>query len=217
MEMRDILRFSPVIPVIIIERLEHAVPLAKALCAGGLRVLEVTMRTPIALAAIEMMRKAVPTAIVGVGTLTRSEDFQAAARAGAQFGVSPGLTIDLAQASRTVNFPLLPGVMTPAEVIAARLQGFTALKLFPALQAGGIGMLKALASPFGKSSARVYRGPPTSACARPTGQAHERRAASAVKFFCGRSCAPGVQNPICLTGAPDRQREQRARTTGSGR
>ena len=108
------------------------------------------MRTPVALAAIEVMRKAVPAAIVGVGTLTRPEDFQAAARAGAQFGVSPGLTMDLAQASRTVNFPLLPGVMTPAEVIAARLQGFTALKLFPALQAGGIGMLKALASPFGE-------------------------------------------------------------------
>lgn len=149
MHIREMMRLSPVIPVLIIEQLEHAVPLAQALCAGGLCVLEVTMRTPVALAAIEAMRQAVPEAIVGVGTLTRPEDFAAAESAGAQFGVSPGLTVELAQASRAVAFPLLPGVMTPAEVIAARLHGFTALKLFPAQQAGGIGMLKALASPFG--------------------------------------------------------------------
>lgn len=148
MQIRDILKVAPVVPVLIIERLEHAAPLAQALCAGGLRVLEVTMRTPVALAAIEAMRKAAPDAIVGVGTLTKPQDFQAAERAGAQFGVSPGLTAELAEASRTVNFPLLPGVMTPSEVIAARLHGFNALKLFPAMQAGGIGMLKALASPF---------------------------------------------------------------------
>ncbi|MGE0115499.1 MAG: bifunctional 4-hydroxy-2-oxoglutarate aldolase/2-dehydro-3-deoxy-phosphogluconate aldolase [Steroidobacteraceae bacterium] len=148
MNIRDIMKAAPVIPVLIIERLEQAAPLAQALCAGGLRVLEVTLRTPVALAAITAMRKAAPDAIVGVGTLTRPEDFPAAEQAGAQFGVSPGLTPELVQASRTVKFPLLPGVMTPAEVIAARLQGFTALKLFPAMQAGGIGMLKALASPF---------------------------------------------------------------------
>ena len=140
---------APVIPVLIIDKLEHAAPLAQALCAGGLRVLEVTMRTPVALAAVEAMRKAVPDAIVGVGTLLKPDDFKAAENAGAQFGVSPGLTSELVQASRTVNFPLLPGVMTPTEVIAARLHGFTALKLFPAMQAGGIGMLKAFASPFG--------------------------------------------------------------------
>ena len=149
MHMREILRMAPVIPVLIIERLEHAVPLARALSAGGLGVLEVTMRTPVALAAIAAMRHAVPEAIVGVGTLTRPEDFAAAASAGAQFGVSAGLAAELAQAAKTVSFPLLPGVMTPTEVIAARLHGFTALKLFPARQAGGVGMLKALASPFG--------------------------------------------------------------------
>lgn len=148
MNIRDIMKVAPVIPVLIIDKLEHAAPLAQALCAGGLRVLEVTLRTPVALAAIEAMRKAAPDGIVGVGTLTRPEDFQSAERAGALFGVSPGLTPELAHASRTVNFPLLPGVMTPAEVIAARLQGFNSLKLFPAMQAGGIGMLKALASPF---------------------------------------------------------------------
>jgi 2-dehydro-3-deoxyphosphogluconate aldolase/(4S)-4-hydroxy-2-oxoglutarate aldolase len=148
MNIRDIMNMAPVIPVLILDKLEYAVPLAKALCAGGLCVLEVTMRTPVALAAVEAMRKAVPDAIVGVGTLTKPIDFSAAANAGAQFGVSPGLTAELAQAAGNVNFPLLPGVMTPTEVIAARLHGFTALKLFPAMQAGGIGMLKALASPF---------------------------------------------------------------------
>jgi 2-dehydro-3-deoxyphosphogluconate aldolase/(4S)-4-hydroxy-2-oxoglutarate aldolase len=148
MQIRDIMNLAPVVPVLIIDKLEHAAPLAQALCAGGLRVLEVTLRTPVALAAVEAMRKAAPDAIVGVGTLTKPDEFQAAERAGAQFGVSPGLSLELAHASRTVNFPLLPGVMTPSEVIAARLHGFTALKLFPAMQAGGIGMLKALASPF---------------------------------------------------------------------
>jgi 2-keto-3-deoxy-6-phosphogluconate aldolase len=122
--------------------------LARALAAGGLRVLEVTMRTPVALAAVEAMRKAVPEAIVGVGTLTRAVDFAGASRAGAQFGVTPGLTPELAAAARGARFPLLPGVMTPTELIAARAQGFTVLKLFPAQQAGGIGMLQALGAPF---------------------------------------------------------------------
>jgi 2-dehydro-3-deoxyphosphogluconate aldolase/(4S)-4-hydroxy-2-oxoglutarate aldolase len=148
LNVRDLLGISPVIPVIVVQKLEHAAPLARALYAGGLKVLEVTLRTRVALAAIEAMRRAVPEAIVGVGTLTRAEEFVSAADAGAQFGVSPGLTPELAVAARQVSFPLLPGVMTPTEVIAARGQGYTALKLFPAQQAGGVGMLKALASPF---------------------------------------------------------------------
>jgi 2-dehydro-3-deoxyphosphogluconate aldolase / (4S)-4-hydroxy-2-oxoglutarate aldolase len=148
MKIREIMQLSPVIPVLIIEHLEHAVPLARALCAGGVCVLEVTLRTAVALAAIEAIRREVPEAIVGVGTLTRPADFTTAANAGAQFGVSPGLTPELARAANSVSFPLLPGVMTPTEVIAARLHGFDALKLFPAQQAGGVGMLKALASPF---------------------------------------------------------------------
>ncbi|MBX9604593.1 MAG: bifunctional 4-hydroxy-2-oxoglutarate aldolase/2-dehydro-3-deoxy-phosphogluconate aldolase [Gammaproteobacteria bacterium] len=149
MDIRDIFALAPVIPVLIIERLADAVPLARALCAGGLPVLEVTMRTPVALDAIRAMRDAVPEAVVGVGTLTRPADFAAAEAAGAQFGVSPGLTPELVAAAHQATFPLLPGVMTPSEVIAARLAGFSALKLFPASQAGGLGMLKALASPFG--------------------------------------------------------------------
>jgi len=137
-----------VIPVLTVTDIAHAVPLARALAAGGLRVLEVTMRTPVALAAIEAMRKAVPEAVVGVGTLTRPVDFAGASRAGAQFGVTPGLTPELAAAARGARFPLLPGVMTPTELIAARALGFTVLKLFPAQQAGGIGMLQALGAPF---------------------------------------------------------------------
>lgn len=148
MNIREIVAKSPVIPVLTITELEHAVPLARALLAGGLGVLEITMRTPVALAAIEAMRKAVPDAIIGVGTLTRAVDFAAADRVGAQFGVTPGLTPELAAAARGARFPLLPGVMTPTELIQARAAGFNVLKLFPAEQAGGIGMLKALGAPF---------------------------------------------------------------------
>ncbi len=148
MDIRDIVALAPVIPVLTVTELAHAVPLARALVAGGLRVLEVTLRTPIGLGVVEAMRKAVPEAVVGVGTLTRAVDFAAADRAGAQFGVTPGLTAELAAAARGARFPLLPGVMTPTELIAARNQGFTVLKLFPAQQAGGIGMLKAMGAPF---------------------------------------------------------------------
>lgn len=148
MNVLDVMRAGPVIPVIVIEELAHAVPLAKALIAGGVRVLEVTLRTPVALEAIRAIAREAPEAIVGVGTLTRPEDFPTARDAGACFGVSPGLTPALIQAARDSGLPLLPGVMTPSDVIAARLAGFRALKLFPAQQAGGVGMLKALAGPF---------------------------------------------------------------------
>jgi 2-dehydro-3-deoxyphosphogluconate aldolase/(4S)-4-hydroxy-2-oxoglutarate aldolase len=146
--IREIVGLAPVIPVLTVTDLEHAVPLARALTAGGLRVLEITLRTPVAIAVIEAMRKGVPDAIVGVGTLTRAVDFAAADRAGAQFGVTPGLTPELAAASRGARFPLLPGVMTPTELITARAAGFNVLKLFPAQQAGGLGMLQALGAPF---------------------------------------------------------------------
>jgi 2-dehydro-3-deoxyphosphogluconate aldolase/(4S)-4-hydroxy-2-oxoglutarate aldolase len=148
LNIREILSLAPVVPVLTVTDLETAVPLARALAAGGLRVLEITLRTPVALAAIEAMRKAVPDAVVGVGTLTRAVDFAAADRAGAQFGVTPGLTPELAAAARGARFPLLPGVMTPTELITARAAGFNVLKLFPAQQAGGLGMLQALGAPF---------------------------------------------------------------------
>ena len=143
MNLLDIMRSSPVIPVIAIERIEHAVPLAKALVAGGIRVLEVTLRTQHGLPAIRAMVEQVPDAIVGVGTLTQAEEFRAARDAGAVFGVSPGLTPSLIDAAKSSGLPLLPGVMSPSEVMAAREAGFRQLKLFPAVPAGGIGMLSA--------------------------------------------------------------------------
>lgn len=148
MTLDEILSAGPVMPVIVLHRLEDAVPLARALVAGGVRVLEVTLRTPVALAAIEAIRKQVPEAIVGAGTVTRPAEFEQAVAAGAAFAVSPGLTAELAAAARGVPVPLLPGVMTPSEAMAARDAGFTRLKLFPAQQAGGIGMLRAMAGPL---------------------------------------------------------------------
>jgi 2-dehydro-3-deoxyphosphogluconate aldolase / (4S)-4-hydroxy-2-oxoglutarate aldolase len=148
MNVREVMRIGPVIPVIIIDELSQAVPLARALLDGGVRVLEVTLRTPVALQAIRAIATEVEDAIVGVGTISRPEDFVQAAAAGARFGVSPGLTPALIDGAHASGLPLLPGVMTPSEVIAARAAGFTELKLFPAQQAGGIGMLKALGSPF---------------------------------------------------------------------
>jgi len=148
MDALDLMRVGPVIPVIVIDELAHAVPLARALVAGGVRVLEVTLRTRVALDAVRAIGREVEDAIVGVGTISRAEHFQQAVDAGARFGVSPGLTNELIDAAQANKLPLLPGVMTPSDVIAARAAGFFALKLFPAQQAGGIGMLKALSGPF---------------------------------------------------------------------
>ena len=147
-DLLHIMRASPVIPVIAIDHPEHAVPLAKALVAGGIRVLEVTLRTAHGLAAIRAIAQQVPEAIIGVGTLTSAEEFSAARDAGAVFGVSPGLTPALIAAALASGLPLLPGVMTPSEVMLAREAGFRQLKLFPAVPAGGIGMLNAIAGPL---------------------------------------------------------------------
>jgi 2-dehydro-3-deoxyphosphogluconate aldolase/(4S)-4-hydroxy-2-oxoglutarate aldolase len=148
MTLAEILRRAPVVPVIVIHDLGAAVPLADALVAGGLPVLEVTLRTPVGLAAVEAMRRAVPEAIVGVGTISTPEQFAQSVNAGAQFGVSPGLTPALIEASRAVELPFLPGVMTASELMRAREAGFRYCKLFPAQQAGGTGMLRALHSVF---------------------------------------------------------------------
>ena len=148
MDPLELMRIGPVIPVIVIDGIEQAVPLARALVAGGVRVLEVTLRTPVALDAIRAIAREVPDAIVGVGTISRAEHFEQAIQAGARFGVSPGLTRELIDAAHASRLPLLPGVMTASDVIRARNAGFFALKLFPAQQAGGIGMLKALSGPF---------------------------------------------------------------------
>jgi 2-dehydro-3-deoxyphosphogluconate aldolase/(4S)-4-hydroxy-2-oxoglutarate aldolase len=148
MNIDDILIQSPVVPVIVIDQLEQAVPLAQALVDGGLPVLEVTLRTPVAMQAVYEISRAVSGAIVGVGTVTRPGQFAESVEAGAVFAVSPGLTESLVEASRTAGIPFLPGVFTPSEVMRAHEHGFTALKLFPAQQAGGIAMLKAIGGPL---------------------------------------------------------------------
>lgn len=148
MIISEVLGAGPVIPVIVIPDAKQAVPLARALVEGGVRILEVTLRTPAGLEAVRRITAEVPDAVVGVGTITLPKDFEEAKDAGARFGVTPGLTPELAKAAHDSEFPLLPGVMTPSEVIAALSAGFHRLKLFPAQQAGGIGMLKALAGPF---------------------------------------------------------------------
>lgn len=148
MQTREILAASPVMPVIVIDELASAVPLARALVAGGIRVLEVTLRTAAALDSIRAIVAEVPEALVGVGTIVSPADLDAARAAGARFGVSPGANAELLAAARDSGLPFLPGVMTPSDVINALAAGFDTLKLFPAKQAGGVGMLKALGGPF---------------------------------------------------------------------
>jgi len=148
MNTLELASHGPVIPVIVIDRLDDAVPLARALVEGGVKVLEVTLRTPVALRAIEAMAREVPGAIVGAGTIRSAADARAARQAGAVFGVSPGYTAEVGAACREVGLPLLPGVATASEVMAAQADGLSFLKFFPATAAGGIPMLKALAGPF---------------------------------------------------------------------
>ena len=148
MKTLDLIPYGPVIPVIVLDRVDAAVPLARALVAGGVRVLEVTLRTPVALACIEAIARAVPEAIVGAGTLRSAADARAALDAGSAFGVSPGYTAVLGAACRDIGLPLLPGVATASEVMAAMADGIHFLKFFPATAAGGLPMLKALAGPF---------------------------------------------------------------------
>jgi 2-dehydro-3-deoxyphosphogluconate aldolase / (4S)-4-hydroxy-2-oxoglutarate aldolase len=138
-----------VIPVIVLADRAHAVPLARALVAGGIRMLEVTLRSPVALACIEAIAREVPDAVVGAGTVRSAADAQAAAMAGARFAVSPGYTRAVGKACRDLGLSLLPGVATGSEIMLAQEDGFANLKFFPAVQAGGAPMLKAWHGPFG--------------------------------------------------------------------
>jgi 2-dehydro-3-deoxyphosphogluconate aldolase / (4S)-4-hydroxy-2-oxoglutarate aldolase len=147
MKLDAILRTSPVIPVIVIEDAAVAVPLAQALVRGGLRVLEVTLRTPAALAAMKAMA-AVEGAIVGAGTVLSAAQYDDAIAAGAQFVVSPGLTDKLAEAAAARPVPLLPGTVTASEVMRAREAGLRQLKFFPAEPAGGVPVLKSFGAVF---------------------------------------------------------------------
>jgi 2-dehydro-3-deoxyphosphogluconate aldolase/(4S)-4-hydroxy-2-oxoglutarate aldolase len=145
----DVMRDAPVIPVIVLNDVAHAVPLARALVAGGIRMLEVTLRTPQALQCIEAIVKDVPDAVVGAGTIRSAADAQASVLAGAKFGVSPGYTSAVGKACRDLGLPLLPGVATGSEIMTAQEDGYQQLKFFPAMQAGGLPMLKAWQGPFG--------------------------------------------------------------------
>lgn len=139
---------SRVVPVIVLQDPAHAVPLAHALLEGGIDVMEITLRSDAALASIEAVAKAVPQMHTGAGTVTRASEVQRVIDAGATFALSPGCTDELVEAVRAARLPFIPGVMTPGEVMHRREQGFTLMKLFPAAQAGGLGMLKALGAPI---------------------------------------------------------------------
>jgi 2-dehydro-3-deoxyphosphogluconate aldolase/(4S)-4-hydroxy-2-oxoglutarate aldolase len=144
----EVMQDAPVIPVIVLQDRAHAVPLARALVAGGIRMLEVTLRTPVALACIEAIAREVPDAVIGAGTVRSAADAQAAAMAGARFVVSPGYTRSVGKACHDLGLALLPGVATGSEIMLAQEDGYTELKFFPAMQAGGSAMLKAWSGPF---------------------------------------------------------------------
>ncbi|RKS06833.1 2-dehydro-3-deoxyphosphogluconate aldolase/(4S)-4-hydroxy-2-oxoglutarate aldolase [Nocardiopsis sp. Huas11] len=144
----DILDLAPVMPVVVVSDAETAVPLARALVAGGLPGIEVTLRTPAALEAIERIAAEVPEAVVGAGTVATPEQARAAAEAGSRFLVSPGCTPDLAQGMADTGLPFLPGVGTVSEALALLERGITAMKFFPAEAAGGVPFLKSLGGPL---------------------------------------------------------------------
>ena len=144
----QVMQDAPVIPVIVLNHVEHAVPMAKALVAGGIRMLEITLRTPVALACMRAIAKEVPQAVVGAGTVRSVADAKAAVAAGARFAVSPGYTSAVGRACRDLGLSLLPGVATGSEIMMAQEDGYNELKFFPAMQAGGPALLKAWGGPF---------------------------------------------------------------------
>lgn len=148
MAFDDELRAARIVPVIVIKELDHAVPLAKALVEGGLNILEVTLRTDAALAAIAAIASEVKGAIVGAGTVINAGQFAAAAQAGAKFVVSPGLSEEVVQASRDLKIPILPGVATASEIMLGLSLGLSTFKFFPAETSGGAPAIKALGGPF---------------------------------------------------------------------
>lgn len=144
-----ILQVAPVVPVMVVDRLEDAVPLAKALYNGGLKVLEITLRTPVALDAISAMVEALPDdAVIGAGTIVTPDDLKKAVAAGSTFLVSPGTTPELIEAAKASDIPLLPGIATPSEAMNLLAHGFTHMKFFPAEAAGGVPMLKSIGGPL---------------------------------------------------------------------
>ena len=148
MKTIELIEYGPVIPVIVINHVDEAVPIAEALVEGGIKVLEVTLRSECALEAIEKIATKVPSAIVGAGTLRTDADATNAKIAGSQFAVSPGYTAAMGGICKHIDLPLLPGVSTGSEVMQANNDGFDFLKLFPAVAVGGINLLKGFNGPF---------------------------------------------------------------------
>lgn len=146
--IKNIMHTSPVIPVMVINNLEQAVPLAKALVSGELKVLEITLRTAVALEAIKQIKAEVPGAIVGAGTVINQQTLQQAIAAGSEFLVSPGATDGLIAAALDAGIPILPGVISPSEVMKLLEKGLTDMKFFPAEAAGGVAMLKSIGGPL---------------------------------------------------------------------
>ena len=142
------LKLQPVVPVLIVDDAKSAVPLARALVAGGLKAIEITLRTPAALEAIRAVADEVEGAVAGAGTILDAKQYEEAVKAGSQFIVSPGTTRDLLKAAADSDIPLLPGAATASEVMSLRAEGYTVLKFFPAEQAGGAAYLKSLSSPL---------------------------------------------------------------------
>ena len=142
------LKLQPVVPVLIVDDAKSAVPLARALVAGGLKAIEITLRTPAALEAIRAVADEVEGAVAGAGTILDAKQYDEAVKAGSQFIVSPGTTRDLLKAAADSDIPLLPGAATASEVMSLRAEGYTVLKFFPAEQAGGAAYLKSLSSPL---------------------------------------------------------------------
>ena len=146
--IKDIMAISPIVPVMVINNVEHAVPLAHALVKGGLKVLEITLRTPAALESIRRIRAEVPEAIVGAGTIINIETLNKAIDAGAEFIVSPGTTDKMIDAALATGIPLLPGIANPSQAMCLLEKGITEMKFFPAEAAGGIPMLKSIGAPI---------------------------------------------------------------------
>lgn len=148
LQPQDVFKRSPVVPVMVINKIEQAVPLAKALVAGGISVLEVTLRTPCALEAIAKIVKEVPEALVGAGTVLNEAQLEQAVAAGAQFIITPGATIDLLKAAKKGKVPLIPGIASISEIMVGMELGYTHFKFFPAEASGGVNALKAFSGPL---------------------------------------------------------------------
>lgn len=144
----EVFAAGPVVPVLVINDVEKAVPLAKALMAGGIKVLEVTLRTPVALDVIKRIATEVPEALIGAGTVTNAQQLKDVVEAGAKFAISPGMTAELLQAGKECEVPLIPGISSTSDLMKAKDAGYTHMKFFPAEASGGVKAIKSISGPF---------------------------------------------------------------------